>query len=215
MATRTLKATIGMQPKDSPTADVPTPTAAVQPDAALTSPDEPSMPATVPPATLPTEDGVGADVAGVEEKEQEKVPDTPQPRIIELAEKDLNEIIEKLQSNLDSLKEQKSETPDHLSLMKLSCAKVLREAAHKVTELQETVAKMRSLSDEVRTRQMGLDEAIEKNGKRSAAFRTERAAFIKLKAMSEKEYYALVNELMARDAAAKLDAAAKSDTAKA
>lgn len=128
----------------------------------------------------------------------DKEPEAEEPRILTIVEKELEEMISRLQSNLDSLKEQKAETPDHMSLMKLSCAKVLREATHKVLEMQGTVTKMRTLHDEIRTKQKNFDDAIAKNRHRSEAFRTERAAFIKLRSMSEKEYYVLVNELMAR-----------------
>lgn len=189
MATRTPKASLGLPPT-SPAGQLPDD---VQGEL-LTSPIEPSTPATAPDVPPPA-------VETPPETVQEKGVDTEpeKPRILVLAEKELSAMIEKLQSNLDSLKAQKEENPDHLSLIKLSCAKVLREATHKVAEMEETVQKMRTVSEEARTRQMNLDTAIENNRKRSISFRTERAAFIKLKGMSEKEYYALVNELMDRE----------------
>lgn len=120
------------------------------------------------------------------------------PKILELAEKDLLAMIEKIQSNLDSLKTQKSESVDTLELLKLSCAKVLREATHKVIDLESTVSKMETLSHELEMTQKGMSTARETIEQRSSAFRRERDAFLKMRSMTEKEFYALVAEVEKR-----------------
>lgn len=115
------------------------------------------------------------------------------PKILELAEKDLLSMIEKIQSNLDSLKTQKSESVDSLELLKLSCSKVLREATHKVLDLEKTVEDMRALAHELELSQKGMETAKKTIEERSAAFRRERDAFLKMRSMTEKEFYELVN----------------------
>lgn len=200
MATRTFQAPLGKQPPIPPSDDI-------KSTVAKGSPAEPTTaPASAPVDSTPLASaGVAPESAKVKEVDTDATApaEKEEPKIIAIVARELSVMIEKLQGNLDSLKEQKAETPDHLSLMKLSCAKVLREAVQKVAEMEETVAKMRQLHDATRTQQKNFDEAIANNRRRSEAFRTERAAFIKLRSLSEKEYYALVNEVMARTKAEK------------
>lgn len=197
MATRTLKQqTPAPKPDDAPA------TPGVEPNVPSSSPvSEPSQPESAP--QHPEEKEV--DTVPVDEPKQEEPMDEPkkEPRIVDLMRSDLDAIIEKAQSSMDSLKTQKAETPDQMELIKLSAAKVLREAVAKLSEMEGVVQKMSTLSREIETQQQGLNQAKEVQNARAESFRTERAAFIKLRAMDEKEYYALVNELMAREKAAK------------
>lgn len=199
MATRTLKATLGSQPPVPPSDDL----KKSPEEAAPTTPTEPTTPpATAPDAapTAPAEETV-APPEPSEAKDTNTAPalkeeePAAKPSILVMAEKELSEMIGKLQSNLDSLKAQKAETPDQMELIKLSCAKVLREATYKLGELEETVAEMRTMSRDVEQKHKGLEQAKQVLNERSSTFRNERDAFIKMRGMSEKEFYELAAKI--------------------
>lgn len=159
--------------------------------------DETAQASVTPPAHEAKE--VGNQEAPAPSDEKDTGEDAPaQPKFLAMAKADLDSMIEKLHANLDSLKAQKQETPDQMELLKLSCAKVLREATFKVGEMLDTVDKMKVMSDEMQRRQQGLDKAVNNINEKSAAYRNERDAFMKIKSLTEKEYYELVNHVAAQ-----------------
>lgn len=175
----------------------PTGTEPSAPPASVQTPQE--QPKT-PDAPTPPQDVVETPKPPVTEKKEVTDTAPSEPPLVAEMETQLNELIAKLQTGLDSLRGQKDVTPDSCNLIKLSAAKVLREGTAVLKEVRIGVDKMRGFAREIEQRQKGLDEAIEKNRFRSTAFRTERAAFQKLKSLPDGLYYALVKEIEEREA---------------
>lgn len=171
------------------------------------SPVTPGSPSPAPEQTPPsvpvdtvTENSVApaATEASEVSNVQAPAPVKEEPKFLEMAKADLDSIVEKLQLSLDSLKAQKQETTDQMDLIKLSAAKVLREATYKVVEMKETVGKMDTLHSEIVRKQQTLDAGMKTLQEKAGAYRTERDAFMKLKALSEKEFYEFVNAMVAK-----------------
>ena len=126
----------------------------------------------------------------------EKKPVDNGPTIVGNAQAELDTLIAKMEALVNSLKGQKTMTAESGDLFKLSCAKLLREVTYKLTEVGETVDKMKTLTESLKAQQKSLETARDYLNEKSATFRTERDAFVKLRSLSEKEFYASLNSMI-------------------
>lgn len=128
---------------------------------------------------------------------EEKLDDRPD--IVGAARGELDQLIENLEAHVNSVKGQRDIGVESVELVKLSAMKMLREVTEKLRIMQDTLGEMSEIEGRLSVEQKGLERAKEYVDERSASHRIERDAFIKLRGLSEKEYYTLIANIAGSD----------------
>ena len=167
--------------EEAPTPEAPVEDAPPSEEEAAPVPEE--APADVPVADPAPSEDVPVDVAGPN-------AEACKPSFLEVAEGELTTLVTTLEILVNKAKgESQGETAE---VIRLGAAQLLKEAKKVISTYLPMLEEMRALEAKLSAEHQNLEVAKDYINRKSDDYRTERDAFVKLRALSDKEFFGLL-----------------------